>query len=74
MVVASLAALSARSLPGMAGWPGIHGMKMEDNMELIELWIENVWEWDEIRASHKDLLSAQEYGDWRMVGLGECPG
>ena len=42
MVVASLAALSTRSLPGMAEWPGIHWMKMEDEMELMELWMENV--------------------------------
>ena len=37
MVVAFLAALSARSLPGMEEWSGIHLMKMEDNMELMEL-------------------------------------
>ena len=37
MAVASLAALSARSLPGMEEWPGIHWMKMEDDMELMEL-------------------------------------
>ena len=42
MVVASLAALSTRSLPGMAEWPGIDWMKMEDEMELMELWMENV--------------------------------
>ena len=44
MVVASLAPLSARSLSGIAEWPGIHWMKMEDDMELMELWIENIWE------------------------------
>ena len=33
MVLASLATLSARSLPGMAEWPGIHWTKMEDDME-----------------------------------------
>ena len=60
MVVASLAALSARSLPGMEEWPGIHWMKMEDDMELMELWIENVQGWDEMRASHMDLLSVQK--------------
>ena len=60
MVVTYLAALSARSLPGMADWPGIHWMKMEDKMELIELWMENVRGWDEMRASHKDLLSVQK--------------
>ena len=74
MVVASLADLSARSLPGMSEWPGIHWMKMEDDTELMELWIENVWELDEMRASHRDLLSVQEYGDWRMGGIGGCPG
>ena len=42
MVAASLAALSARSLPGTAEWPGIHWMKMEDDMELMALWIESV--------------------------------
>ena len=36
MVVASLATLLARSLPGMTEWPEIHWMKMEDDMELIE--------------------------------------
>ena len=60
MVVASLAALSAISLPGMAEWPGIHWMRMEDEMELMELWMENVRGWDEMRASHKDLLSVQK--------------
>ena len=39
MVAASLAALLARSLPGTAEWPGIHWMEMEDDMELMELWI-----------------------------------
>ena len=63
MVVASLAALSAISLPGMAEWPGIHWMRMEDEMELMELWMENVRGWDEMRASHKDLLSVQKSMD-----------
>ena len=52
MVVASLAALSARSLPGMAEWPRIHWMEMEDDMELMEMWIEKVRGFDETRASH----------------------
>ena len=60
VVVASLAALSARLLPGTAEWPGIHWMKMEDEMELMELWIENVRGWDEMRALHKELLSVQK--------------
>ena len=49
MVVASLANLFGRSLLGMAEWPGIHWMMMEDEMELIELWMENVRGWDEHR-------------------------
>ena len=59
-MVASLAALSTRSLPGMVEWSEIHQMKMEDDMELMELWIENVRGWDEMRASHKGLLSVQK--------------
>ena len=35
-------------------------MKMEDDMELMELSIENFQGWDKIRASHKDLLSVQK--------------
>ena len=35
-------------------------MKMEDDMELMDLWIENVRGWDEVRASHKGLLSLQK--------------
>ena len=35
-------------------------MEMEDDMELMELWIENVRGWDEVRASHKGLLSLQK--------------
>ena len=35
-------------------------MKMEDDMEAMELWIENVRGWNEVRASHKDLLSVQK--------------
>ena len=42
---------------GRTGWPGIHWMGMEDEMELMELWMGNVRGWDEIRASHDDLLS-----------------
>ena len=35
-------------------------MKMEDDVELMELWIENVRGWNEVRPSHKDLLSVQK--------------
>ena len=62
MVVTSLAAMSARSLPGTAEWPGIHLMKMDDDMELMELWIENVRGWEEMRVSHKDFVCAEEGG------------
>ena len=34
-------------------------MEMEDNMELMELWTKNVRELNEMRASHRDLLSVQ---------------
>ena len=78
IVVASLAALLARSLPEMAEWPGIHWMKMEEDMELMELWTENVWGWDEMRASHKDLLSVQksmEIEGWlALVGVQDSTG
>ena len=60
MVVASLVALSTISLPGMVEWPGINWIKIEDEVELMELWMENVGRWDEMRASHKDLLSVQK--------------
>ena len=60
MRVASLAALSGRSLPGIDEWPGIHWLKIEDEMELMELRIENVRGCDYMRASHKDLLSVQK--------------
>ena len=56
---ASFAALSARSLPGTAEWPGIYWMKMEDDMELMELWIKNIRGCDEMRTSYDDLLSVQ---------------
>ena len=29
-------------------------------MELMELWMENVRGWDEMRASHKDLQSVRK--------------
>ena len=58
--MASLAALLASSLPGMALWPWIHWMKMEEEMELMELWIEEVRVFNDMRASHKDLLSMQK--------------
>ena len=56
IVMASLAALLGRTLPEMAEWPGIHWMMMKDEMKLMELWIEEVWGFDKMRASHKDLL------------------
>ena len=56
----SLAALLARSLPEMSEWPGIHWMEVEDEMELMELWIEEVRGFDKKSASHNDLLSMQK--------------
>ena len=50
MWVASFAALSARSLSGIDEWPGIHWIKTEDEMELMELRIENVRRSDDMRA------------------------
>ena len=58
--VLSLAALSSRSLPGIEEWPGIHWKKMENDIELVKVWIENVQGWNETRASQKDLLSVQK--------------
>ena len=60
MRVASLAALSARSLPGIDEWSGIHWIKIEDEMELMELRMENIRGCDDMRASRKDLLSVQK--------------
>ena len=60
MLVTSLAAFLAGSLPGMAEWPGIHWIKMEDKMELMELWIGDVQGFDEMSASHNDLISVQK--------------
>ena len=37
-------------------------MKMDDDMELMELWIENVQGSEEMRVSHKDFVCAEEYG------------
>ena len=48
-------------------------MKMEDEMELKELWIDEVCGFDKMRASHNGLLSVQDYSDWKMIGIGGCP-
>ena len=34
-------------------------MKMEDEMELMELWIEEVWGFSDMRDPQNDLLSVQ---------------
>ena len=57
MVAACLAASSASLLPGMARF---HWMQMEDKMELMALWIEEVQGFDEMRTSHNDLLFVQK--------------
>ena len=56
----SLAVLLASSLAGMVEWPGIHWMKMEEETELTEVWIEEVRWFDDMRASHNDLLSVEK--------------
>ena len=53
MMVASLAALSSTSLPGIEEWPGIHWIKIEDEMELMKLRMKNV-------RGYEDLLSLQK--------------
>ena len=50
MWVASFAALSVRSLPGIDEWPGIHWIKIEDEMELMKLQMENVGGCDDMKA------------------------
>ena len=60
MRVASFAALSARSLLGIDEWPGIHRIKIEDEMELMELRMENVRGYDDMRASHQVLTPVQK--------------
>ena len=50
MWVASFVALSARPLPGIDEWPGIHWIKIEDEMELMELRMENVQGCDDTRS------------------------
>ena len=70
MVVASLAALLARFLPRTSEYPGIHWMKMEGKMELMGLWTERVRVFDEMSASHNDLLSVQKkmvVGGWFVL-------
>ena len=32
----------------------------KEEMELMELWLENVQGWNEMRASHKDLLPLEK--------------
>ena len=55
MMVASLAALSTRSLPGIEERPGIHWIKIEDEMEQMELRMMNFRGCDDMRASRKCL-------------------
>ena len=75
MMVTSLAALFARSLPGIEEWLGIHWIKIKDEMKLMELWMENVRGCNDMRASQKDLLSVQKSTviEW-WFGIGESPG
>ena len=52
----------------MAEWPGIYWMEMEEELELMELWIKQVQGFDDIRASHNDegwfaLVNNQDNAD-----------
>ena len=71
MMVASLATLSGRFLPGIGEWPGIYSKNIEDEMELMELWMETVPGCDGMRASYKDLLSVQKstVSEWWLALL-----
>ena len=60
MRVASFTALPARPLPGIDKWPGIDWIKIEDEIELMELRMANVQGCDDMRSSHQDLLSLQK--------------
>ena len=60
MVVASLGALLVSWVPGISELLGIHWMKMEDEMEKMELWIEEAQGFDDMRARRNDLLSVQK--------------
>ena len=72
MMVASLAALSRKSLSGIEEWPGIHWIKIEDEMDgIVDGERSRIW-WDE-GFTQGLTVCAKEYGDWTMVGIGECP-
>ena len=43
MEVASLVALLPSSLPGISECPGIHWIKMDEEMELMDWWMKDVW-------------------------------
>ena len=60
MVETFLGALSFSLLTGTTEQSRIHWMKVEKEMELMELWIEEVWWFDEMTALNKDLLSLQK--------------
>ena len=63
MSVASFAALLSSLLPKMTEWSGIYWMKIEEEVKLMELWIEEVRGFDDMTASLNDILSVQK----RMV-------
>ena len=63
MSVASFAALLSSLLPKMTEWSGIYWMKIEEEVKLMELWIEEVRRFDDMTASLNDILSVQK----RMV-------
>ena len=63
MSVASFAALLSSLLPKMTEWSGIYWIKIEEEVKLMELWIEEVRGFDDMTASLNDILSVQK----RMV-------
>ena len=60
MVVAALVALSVSSLSGMEEWPRIHWIRVDDDVDLMKFRIEEVHGFNEMRASHNDLLPVQK--------------
>ena len=63
MLVASFAAFLSSLLPKITEWSGIYWMKIEEEVKLMELWIEEVRGFDDMTASLNDILSVQK----RMV-------
>ena len=50
-----MAALLVDSLPGISEWPEIHWVNMEEIMELMVSWLEDMRGMDNKNALHRDL-------------------